>query len=149
MSKMSFAAQTNGWELLAATVLKHAEELPGTAAYRADLVKALEDARQSRSEHLQLRSETLQAAQRMREAIVRGEDAERRLRRLLQAIHGATDSKLLRYGIQPHRERRRPTDEAEVPEAAAPDAPGEPAAGEAEASEAPPAPKPRGRRSRR
>jgi hypothetical protein len=67
----------------------------------------------------------LQAAKRMREAIARGEEAERRLRRFLQAIHGSKAPTLLRYGIQPHRERRRP---AEEPEAAAPDAPGASAA---------------------
>jgi hypothetical protein len=117
MPKISFAEQVLGWEQLAGNAEKYADELPDTAELRAELAAAIEESKESQQQYGQLRGRMLAAAERMRQAVVRGEEAERRLRRIVQAAHGAASPLLLRYGIKPRRERRRAPNQPDAPPA--------------------------------
>ncbi len=106
MPKMSFAQQTDGWEALTSNSEKAASEHPGLATARTELAEALAEAKKSRNAHLRLRSRTLVEAKRLRAAIVRGEEAEKRLRRFLQAVYGPDSQELRRFGLKPRKSRK-------------------------------------------
>jgi hypothetical protein len=106
MPKMSFAQQVDGWKALTANALEVTEELPGLREVRAELVQALEAAEKSRDTHRRLRSKAMVEAKRLQQAIVRGEEAEQRLRRFLQASYGPTNPQLRRFGLKPRKGRR-------------------------------------------
>jgi hypothetical protein len=89
MPKMSFAQPTDGWATLTNHSAEAASEHPGLAAVCTELAEALAEAKRSRNAHRRLRSRTLGEAKQLRAAIVRGEEAEKRLRRFLQAVYGA------------------------------------------------------------
>jgi hypothetical protein len=107
MPKISFAEQVMGWEQLASNAEKYADELPDTSELRTELSAAIQDSKASQDLYYMLRGRMLDAAERMRHAVARGEQAESRLRRIVQAAHGAASPLLIRYGIKPRRERRR------------------------------------------
>jgi hypothetical protein len=106
MPKMSFAQQTDGWETLTNNSAEAASEHPGLAEVRAELALALAEAKRSRDAHRRLRSRTLGEAKRMRAAIARGEEAEKRLRRFLQAVYGPASLKLHSFGLKPRKSRK-------------------------------------------
>jgi hypothetical protein len=106
MPKMSFAQQTDGWETLTSNSEEAASGHPGLAAVRTELAEALAAAKRSRNAHQRLRSRRLVEAKRLREAIVRGEEAEKRLRRFLQAVYGPDSPELRRFGLKPRKGRK-------------------------------------------
>jgi hypothetical protein len=106
MPKMSFAQQTDGWETLTINSDKAESEHPGLAPIRAELAAALAEVKKRRHAHRRLRSRMLVEAKRMREATVRGEEAEKRLRRFLQAVYGPASPELLRFGLKPRKGRK-------------------------------------------
>jgi hypothetical protein len=108
MPKISFAQQIDDWEALTANAATSGDEHPAFTAVLAELLAALNDARKSRSAHRRLRSKMLVETKRMREAIVRGQDAEQRLRRFLQAVYGPSSPQLHRFGLKPRKKRRKP-----------------------------------------
>jgi hypothetical protein len=106
MPKMSFAQQTDGWETLTNNSAEAASEHPGLAEARTELAEALAEAKRSRNAHRRLRSRMLGEAKQLRAAIVRGEEAEKRLRRFLQAVYGPASPELLRFGLKPRKSRK-------------------------------------------
>jgi hypothetical protein len=114
MPKISFAEQVLGWEQLVGSAEKYADELPDTAELRAELAAAIAESKAGQDEYYTLRGRMLDAAERMRQAVARGEEAESRLRRIFQAAHGAASPLLHRYGIKPRRERRRAKEQPSV-----------------------------------
>ena len=106
MPKMSFAQQTDGWEALTSNSEKGESEHPGIIPVRTELAEALAEAKRSRNAHRRLRSRMLVEAKRLRAAIVRGEEAEKRLRRFLQAVYGPASPELRRFGLKPRKGRK-------------------------------------------
>jgi hypothetical protein len=106
MPKMSFAQQTDGWETLTNNSAEAANEHPELTPLRVELAEALAEAKRSRHAHRRLRSRTLAEAKQLRAAIVRGEEAEKRLRRFLQAVYGPASPELWRFGLKPRKVRK-------------------------------------------
>lgn len=138
MPRISFAQQIDEWEALTGNAVTSGDEHPAFTAVLGELVGALNDAKKSRAAYRRLRTKMLLEAKRMREAIARGQDAEQRLRRFLQAVYGPASPQLHRFGLKPRKKRRKREDsdgleatDADLLEAAvAGEEPGAPAAGE-------------------
>jgi len=138
MPKMSFAQQIDAWEALTGNAAASGDDHPAFAEVLTELVTALNDAKKSRSAHRRLRSKMLVEMKRLREAVARGQDAEKRLRRFLQAVYGPASPQLHRFGLKPRKKRIKrndsesfdPTDADLLEDAAAGEEPGAPAAGE-------------------
>src|SRR3954468_7087196 len=123
---MSFAQRIDVWRTLTARPADLAEEVPGLAELRGELATILEEVQETRKTCRRLRTRALVEAKRLEQAITRGEEAEQRLRRFLQASYGPTRPQLYRFGLKPRRGRRPerpvlgtavPPDEIEEPPA--------------------------------
>jgi hypothetical protein len=126
MTKMSFAQRIDVWETLTARPADLADEVPGLAELRGELAAIVEEVQKTRNTCRRLRSRAQVEAKRLEQAITRGEEAEQRLRRFLQASYGPTSQQLHRFGLKPRRGRRPekpvigsvvPSDEIEEPPA--------------------------------
>src|SRR5262249_5529581 len=110
MPKISFVQQIDEWEALTANAAASGDEHPAFSAVLAELVAALNDAKKSRNAYRRLQSKMNIEIKRMREALQRGQDAEQRFRRFLQAVYGPSSPQLHRFGLKPRKKRRKPGD---------------------------------------
>jgi hypothetical protein len=123
MPKMSFAQRIDVWKALTGNPPETADDVPGLAALRAELTAITEEVLKTRGTYRRLRTRALLEGKRLEQAIARGEEAEQRFRRLLQATYGTKNPQLHRFGLKPHRRRRLertgdeagPADETEEP----------------------------------
>ncbi|HZF11640.1 MAG TPA: hypothetical protein VFE33_22880 [Thermoanaerobaculia bacterium] len=106
MTKISFAERTHVWRGLIAPPEEAADEIPGLAELRGELSAILEETLKTRTSCQRLRSRALVEAKRLERTITRGEEAEQRLRHLIQAAYGPTSPQLHRFGLKPRRGRR-------------------------------------------
>ena len=106
MTKISFAERTHAWRALVAPPEESADEIPGLAELRGELSAILEETLKTRTSCQRLRSRALVEAKRLERTITRGEEAEQRLRHLLQATYGSTSPQLHRFGLKPRKGRR-------------------------------------------
>jgi hypothetical protein len=102
---MSFVQQIDGWEVLTNNAGKVEAEHPEIAAVRAELQAALNEAKKSREAQRRLRSRMLVETKRMRDAVKRGQQAEQRLRRFLQAAYGPSNPQLHQFGLKARKAR--------------------------------------------
>jgi hypothetical protein len=126
MTKMSFAQRLDVWRTLTAPSADLADEVPGLAELRGELATILNEVQKTSATCRRLRTRALVEAKRLEQAITRGEEAEQRLRRFLQASYGPASQELYRFGLKPRRGRRPersvvgsvvPSDEIEEPPA--------------------------------
>jgi hypothetical protein len=108
MTKMSYAQRIDVWRSLTAPPADHVDEVPGLAELRGELETILEEVQKTRKTCRRLRARVLVEAKRLEQAITKGEEAEQRLRRFLQASYGPTSPQLHRFGLKPRRGRRPP-----------------------------------------
>lgn len=114
MPKKGFAENTVTWERLSERLKEHAAALPHLQEQRAELEAVIQEARALKSEHLNLTAAALSAARRLRETVARGNQLESRLRLLLKGSLGGQSEKLIQFGVQPRRPRRKKKDDEET-----------------------------------
>ena len=106
MPKMSFVQQIDGWEVLINNAGTVEAEHPEITTVRAELRTALNEAKKSREAQRRLRSRMVAETKRLHAAVKRGQQAEQRLRRFLQAVYGPSNPLLHRFGLKTRKARK-------------------------------------------
>ncbi len=119
MPRDAYSTTFDSWDLLNSRLLEDGD-IPHLSGQRAELEALLREAREMRAEYLALTSRAREASRKLQELMDRGRNLESRVRASLRGVHGGDNTELLKYGIQPRRQRRK---KAEGPEGEPPSEP--------------------------
>ncbi|HEV2856080.1 MAG TPA: hypothetical protein VHC97_25050 [Thermoanaerobaculia bacterium] len=101
-------ARFDQWGRMVRAARKDEAKLNGIAPFRVALETLHADAAACRQLRDELRAQTREATQRLRQTLTEGEEAAARMRHYVKGVFGPRSEKLVRYGIKPQKLRRPP-----------------------------------------
>jgi len=124
MGKITAKAKVfRDWESLVASCINNGELLPGMDPLKADLEALLAQAKAMKADQENLKGNRQERTQRLKEIILNGEEAARKLRAFVRIRLGSRSEHLVQFGVPPIRKRPGRVRTAKVRTPASPEVP--------------------------